>query len=144
MERDVIQIIPLVSVATLITVGFDALLHGLSHGSHGLLDALWRGEKTQRSSSTTLLGSVGWHISSDVLLGIVLALLIAFIEVNGLHGYVIIGLLFGCLAAMTWMHVYAALEVSGRLVTIPSGLGIAQFTLISVVTGLVKMALVNE
>lgn len=56
----------------IITVGFDAILHGLSHGEHGFLDRFWKEESSQRSSKTKFVNSIVWHIIADVFVAIFL------------------------------------------------------------------------
>jgi len=56
------------AVGISVTVGFDAVLHGLSHGGHGILDFLWDTEASERITQTSLVSSVTWHVVADVFL----------------------------------------------------------------------------
>lgn len=118
-----------------VAVGFDALLHGLSHGGHGLLDAAWRAERAQRTAPTPLLGSVGWHVVADVALGLLIGAAVAIVRPQGLVGALGTGLVLGGLAAGTWLHAWAAFAMSGRIAVTLAALAVAQAALAALAAG---------
>lgn len=122
-------------VGIVITVGFDAVLHGLSHSGHGVLDSFWQGESSQRSSNTNLFNKITYHIIADVLLAVVLTLLITLTKLSGLQGWIIIGVLVGLLIGTTWIHVYAAFETDEKIVVLLATLAMLQSILASIGIG---------
>ncbi len=119
----------------IITVGFDAILHGVSHGEHGFLDRFWKEESSQRSSRTKLFNSIVWHIISDVLIAIFLTILYVGLKQENIIIWMGIGIITGCIVAASWMHVYAAFEVGGRIIAMLSFLAVIQITLASIAIG---------
>jgi hypothetical protein len=118
-----------------VTIGFDAILHGLSHGGHGILDSLWRSEKSQRKTGTRIFSGIAWHLTSDLFMGIVLALLVVLAGADELNEWIALGLLAGCLNMAAWLHSYAAFEIGGKLIFTLGSLAIIQSTLASVAIG---------
>jgi len=123
-------------VGVVVAVGFDALLHGLSHGSHGLLDQMWHSERSERVSPTVGLGAIGWHVIVDVVIGIALATLIALAAPVGLGVAVAIGALAGLCLLAVWGHAYASLEVRFATVLVLGGLALLQAILVGLAVGL--------
>ncbi|MFQ5630659.1 MAG: hypothetical protein ACE5I1_17955 [bacterium] len=135
MELHIGKWLMALGAGVVVTIGFDAIMHGLSHGGHGILDSLWKDEKLQRSSSTILFGNIMWHVLADFLLGFVLSLLIAISQQKTLSAWIISGILLGFLMAIAWIHLYAAFEINGKTASILGLLSVLQATLASVVIG---------
>lgn len=129
------RFLPAALVGIVITVGFDAILHGLSHSGHGILYSFWKGESSQRSSNTNLFNKITYHIIADALLAVVLTLLITLTKLSGLQGWIIVGVLVGLLIGITWIHVYAAFETSGKIVVLLATLAMLQSILASIGIG---------
>ncbi len=132
---DFSRFLPAALVGIVITVGFDAILHGLSHSGHGILDSFWRGESSQRSSNTNLFSKISYHVIADILLALVLTSLITLTKLSGLQGWIIVGVLVGLLMSINWLHVYAAFEIGGKIVFLLATLAILQSTLASIGIG---------
>ena len=124
----------------IVTVGFDAVFHGLSHGGHGFLDRFWKDETSQRSSTTVLGNGITWHIISDVLTAIFLTILLVGLGAESIATWVGAGVAVGGITASAWMHVYAAFEISGKIVVLLGSLAVVQITLASTVIGWVYMS----
>ena len=120
-----------VLVGPFVMVGFDALLHGLSHAGHGPLESIWRQAKGERKSRPAFLSSIGWHVVADIFLGLTIFILIAVLGKSGLAWGAAIGAIVGGIVALYWVHVYAAFETSGKTVAALAGLSILQITLAS-------------
>ena len=116
----------------IVMVAFDAVLHGLSHSGHGPLESIWRQAKGERTSKPAFLSSIGWHITTDVFLGLTISILIAVVGRPGLEWGAAIGALVGGVVALYWGHVYSAFETSGKTVAALAGLSILQITLASI------------
>lgn len=121
----------------IVTVGFDAILHGLSESGHGILSGIWEGENSERKSATRFIFGIGWHIIADIALAITLSLIIVFLQQHGIGWAVGIGILIGGIMSTQWVHVYAAFEVGERVVFTLAGLGVIQTILASLVIMLV-------
>lgn len=119
-------------IGPLVMVAFDAVLHGLSHSGHGPLESIWKGAKGERTSSSAFFSSIGWHIATDVLLGLTIFGLIALVGKSGLWWGAAIGILVGGIVALYWGHVYSAFETSGKTVLALAGLSLLQITLASI------------
>ena len=127
-----ISLILAVLIGPLVMVGFDALLHGLSHAGHGPLESIWRQAKRERKSSPVFFSGIGWHIVADILLGLTIFILIAVLGKPGLAWGAVIGAIVGGIVALYWVHVYAAFETSGKTVAALAGLSILQIILASI------------
>lgn len=123
-------------VGIIVTVGFDAILHGLSHSGHGILNFLWSNEKFQRNSQTSIFSSILWHINADILIGVLLSILIALIQKPGVLSAVTLGLIVGLLLAAQWIHVYAAFETSKKVI-----LGLGALTILQVILASIAISL---
>ena len=119
-------------IGPLVMVTFDALLHGLAHGSHGPLELIWRQAKGERTSKPALLSAIGWHITADAILGLLVFVLVAIFGRAGLGWGAGIGALVGGVVALYWVHVYSAFEVSGKTIAALGGLSIIQLVLASI------------
>jgi hypothetical protein len=128
-------------ISIFITVGFDAILHGLSHGSHSLLDFIWQDEINQRSKRTAYFGSITWHIIADVLIGIIIVLSVFTFSNKDIIVIVIITLILASMSIAQWMHIYAAFQVKGNVVLGLSILSILQISLTTIVVGAILIFL---
>jgi len=135
IEINISRLLLAMLIGICVTVGFDAILHGLSHGGHGFLDSIWQNEKAQRVTSSKLFSSIFWHIFSDILLGLLLSLMFAFLRSDHIITYILIGFIIGLIMAVVWIHVYAAFEVSVKVVISLAFLAIIQSTLASFAIG---------
>ena len=113
-------------------VAFDAVLHGLSHTGHGPLESIWQQAKGERTSRPAFLSSIGWHIATDILLGLAIFILVTVVGRAGLVWGAAIGALVSGIVALYWGHVYSAFESSGKTVAALAGLSILQITLASI------------
>jgi hypothetical protein len=116
-----------------VMVAFDTLLHGLSHTGHGPLDTIWLEAKGERSSSLPFLSAIGWHVVADVLLGLLIFVLVAVLEISDLAWGALTGAVVGGIVALYWLHVYAAFETSGKTVAALAVLSLLQITLATIV-----------
>ncbi len=124
------------AVGAVVAVGFDGLLHGLSRGGHGILDQLWHREQSERESPTAGPSAIGWHVLVDVVLGIVLATLVALAAPLGLAEAAAVGALVGLCQLVVWGHVYASLEVRAATALSLGGLAVIQGVLVGLAVGL--------
>jgi hypothetical protein len=123
-------------LAIFLTVGFDSILHGLSHGDHGFVNRLWEGEKNQRSDPTLYINDIGWHIIADIVIGIIIVIGLFSFKINELNELVLFVLVLGLLSFSQWIHAYAAYQVKGRVI---AGLGILSITQILIASSLVSI-----
>lgn len=117
-------------VCIITSVGFDAVLHGLSHGSHNLVQSIWVQEKHQRTSSPIWFGSIQWHIFADFLIGLSVSLLsyISYQADIGIWTVLLVILSFGLLSSSYYFHIYSAYEVSER-----SAFGLAALAFLQII-----------
>ena len=131
------RIILAMAVCVIVTVGFDAVLHGLSHSGHGPLDAFWRSEPRQRDTPTIGPDSIFWHVAADVLFGLLLVVILIHIPNLTFIRGVLVGSIVGVLMAAVWLHVYAAFEIGLRISLVLGGLQIIQLSLAATSASLV-------
>ena len=115
----------------MVMIAFDAVLHGLSHGGHGPLNAIWEKAKGERTSDPALMSGIGWHVVVDFFLGLLLFVFVAVLGEPGLASAATIGLLVGGVVALYWGHVYSAFETSGKTILALAGLSTIQIILAS-------------
>lgn len=122
--------------AILITTGYDAILHGLSHGSHNLVNIIWRGEHQQRKTSTIFISTIQWHIVADMLIGSSVAFLtyIVLQVTTDIWTAILVLFSFGILASSYYIHVYSAYQIGVRS---SLGLAVLAFFQIILTSGLV-------
>jgi hypothetical protein len=123
-------------IGTLVTVGFDAILHGVSQGGHGILDRIWEGEVSERKTSPILLSEITWHIIADGILAIFVSLLIVLIQLPGIAWAILVGLCIGGISSVQWIHTYAAYETSWRVPVTLAALSVIQLILASIAISL--------
>ncbi|MBW8010106.1 MAG: hypothetical protein FVQ83_02535 [Chloroflexi bacterium] len=123
--------------AMVITIGFDSVLHGLSHSGHGLLNKIWEQEDAERISSPRFFSSIGWHIFADAFLAIPLSLIIVLMAQPEIIWALWIGIIIGGIGAAVWAHVHAAFEVGRNLILTLSFLNLIQVILASIVAHLI-------
>ena len=119
----------------IVTVGFNAVLHGISHDTHGFLDRFWKDESSQRVSKTVLFNSIAWHVISDVFIAIFLTVLISLLQQDNIAIWMGTGIITSGIVISVWIHVYAAFELGGRIIVILCFLAVIQITLASIVIG---------
>ncbi len=119
----------------IVTVGFDAVLHGISHSTHGFLNRFWKEESLQRVSKTVLFNSIAWHVISDVFIAIFLTILISLLKQDNIVVWMGMGIIISCIVISVWIHAYAAFEIGGKLIVVLCFLTVIQITLASIVIG---------
>lgn len=125
------------SATMVVTIGFDAILHGLSHSGHGLLDKLWQGETAERNAHPKIFSGIGWHIFADALLAVLISLLITQVGDPGIILVLAVGTLIGGIESVIWAHVYAAFEVGGKIIFTLGLLNFIQVILATMVANLI-------
>ena len=123
-------------IGILVTVGFDAILHGVSHGGHGILDRIWKGEISERKTSPVLLSEITWHILADGILAIFVSLLIVLVQQPGIAWAILVGLCIGGISSVQWIHTYATYETSWRVPFTLAALSVIQLILASLAISL--------